>query len=308
MLFSCLGFAAAIAAQTAPQPAAQQPSFTLKKVGEGVYAAINPDGGRSGSNAGFIVGDNAVLVVDALVRPDVARDLLAEIRKITNLPIRYLVNTHYHLDHTGGDAVFQEAGAVLMANSNVHKWLHTENLKFFGATATPEQKARVDALPLPQLTWEEGIEIWLGSRRVIVHSFPGHTGGDSAVFVPDANVVFGGDLIWNQHLPNTIDATTDKWINTLDLAVQHHPEAVFIPGHGDVATVANVRDFRNYLADLRKAVGDARATGKSGDDLTNTVTQQIKAKYGTWGFLQFLPRNIEQMNAELAGTKKVPQP
>ncbi|HEY2168977.1 MAG TPA: MBL fold metallo-hydrolase [Candidatus Angelobacter sp.] len=84
---------------------ADSADFTVKKVGEGIYAAIGADGGKAGSNAGFIIGSNGVVVVDTFEDVAPARDLLAEIRKITNLPIRFVVNTHYHLDHTGGNAV-----------------------------------------------------------------------------------------------------------------------------------------------------------------------------------------------------------
>src|SRR5215472_5871478 len=86
--------------------AADAPDFAVKKLAEGVYAAINPDGGKAGSNAGFVVGSTGVVVIDTFLTPASARDLLAEIRKVTNLPIRFVVNTHYHLDHTGGNSVF----------------------------------------------------------------------------------------------------------------------------------------------------------------------------------------------------------
>src|SRR5579871_2687003 len=122
---------------------ADSADFTVKKVGDGIYAAIGTDGGKAGSNAGFIIGNNGVVVVDTFEDQAPARDLLAEIRKITNLPIRFVVNTHYHLDHTGGNAVFAQAGATILAHRNLRGWLHTENLKFFGANPKPEQKAMV---------------------------------------------------------------------------------------------------------------------------------------------------------------------
>ena len=184
------------------------PDFTVKKVGEGVYAAITRDGGKSGSNAGFIVGDDAIAVVDTFVGVAPAQQLLTEIRKVSNLPIRFVVNTHYHLDHTGGNKVFADAGAVVIAHQNLRGWLRTENLKFFGQNIKPEQKARVDALVLPQLTYDDGVHLYLGSRMLTVRFLLGHTGGDSVVFVPDANVVFAGDLFWKTHLPNLIDAST----------------------------------------------------------------------------------------------------
>src|ERR1051326_2995632 len=119
---------------------AETPDFTVKKIGEGIYAAIGADGGKAGSNAGFVVGSNGVVVIDTFEGMEPARALLAEIRKITKLPIRFVVNTHYHLDHTGGNAVFSEAGATILAHKNLRAWLRTENLKFF-RDPKPEQKA-----------------------------------------------------------------------------------------------------------------------------------------------------------------------
>src|SRR5689334_25316205 len=107
--------------------AAQTANFTLKEVGKGVYAAIAVPDGKAGSNAGFVIGSNGVLVVDTFVDPVAAQELLSEIRKLTNLPVRYVFNTHYHLDHTGGNRVFAEAGATIVAHKNVRAWVRTEN-------------------------------------------------------------------------------------------------------------------------------------------------------------------------------------
>ena len=293
---------------SSPVFCADAPNFTIKKIGDGVYAAISPDGSKAGSNASFIVGTTGVAVVDTFIAVDPAKELLAEIRKITNLPIRYVINTHYHLDHTGGNAVFAEAGATILAHRNVRTWLHTENLKFFGASPKPEDKARVDALVLPDLVYSDAIDIYLGSRRLQVRYMLGHTGGDSVVVVPDANAVMAGDLVWQHHLPNLIDASTDQWIQTLDKLLAEHPTATFVSGHGDVATPADVRDFRDYLMTLRKDVAKAQSAGKSGQELVDTVTAELKDKYGDWGFYRFLPRNIQQTADELAGKKKIPIP
>jgi cyclase len=287
---------------------AQSPDFAVKKVGENVYAAIGVDGGKAGSNAGFVVGDRGVLVVDTFTTPEAAHALLDEIRKVTTQPVRFVVNTHYHLDHTGGNAVFAEAGATIIAQQNLRGWVRTENLKFFGPTPKPEQKARVEALVPPDETYDQAMDVYLGTRRVHLRYLPGHTGGDTVVFVPDANVLFGGDLIWQKHLPNLIDATTSAWVETLDHILQVHPNATFVSGHGDVATAADVKDFRNYLSTLRTDIAKARQEGKSGQALQDEVLPEIQAQYGTWGFFKnFAPRNIAQTEAELAGTKKVPQ-
>jgi cyclase len=288
---------------------ADSPDFTIKKIGDGVYAAVATEGGKAGSNSGFIVGSNGVAVVDTFQGVAPAKDLLAEIRKITNLPIRYVVNTHYHLDHTGGNAAFAEAGATIVAHRNLRAWERTENLKFFGKDPKPEYRTMVESLVLPDTVYTEAVDLYLGSRLVQVRYMPGHTGGDSVVIVPDANVVFGGDLVWQKHLPNLIDASTSPWITTLEKLLAAHPTATFVSGHGDLATVADVRDFRNYIETLREDVAKAQGTGKSGQELADTVESELKPKYGDWGFYaHFVKPTIEQTAAELTGQKKVPAP
>ena len=287
---------------------AQAPDFTVKQVGNGVYAAIGVPGGKAGSNAGFIVGSNGVLVVDSFLDTPPAQALLAEIRKATPLPVRYVVNTHYHLDHTGGNRAFADAGATIVAHKNGRAWLRTENLKFF-ATPTDEQKARVAALVLPDVVYSDAVDLYVGERLVQVRYMLGHTGGDSVVVVPDANVVFTGDLFWQQRLPNLIDASTKVWIDTLQQLATTYPNAKFVSGHGDIGTADDVRAFRDYLVFLREQIARAQQEGKSGQALQDAVLPQLQAKYGSWGFFSnFSNRNIDQTAAELQGTKKIPVP
>src|SRR5689334_1240429 len=283
-----------------PALCADTQNFTIKKIGDGVYAAISGDGSKAGSNASFIVGTNGVAVVDTFVAAEPAKELLAEIRKVTNLPVRYVINTHYHLDHTGGNAVFAEAGATILAHRNARTWLHTENLKFFGANPKPEDKARVEALALPDVVYSDAVDLYLGSRLIQVRYMLGHTGGDSVVIVPDANVIMAGDLVWQHHLPNLIDASTQPWIQSLDKLIAEHPSATFVSGHGDLATAGDVRDFHDYLITLRKDIAEAQSAGKSGQELVDAVTTELKDKYSNWGFYaHFISRNIQQTADEL---------
>src|SRR5438445_10492628 len=93
--------------------------FTLKQIAPNVYAAIANPTGSAGGNAGFVIGDDGVLVIDTFTTADAAQQLLAEVRRLTKLPIKFVVNTHYHLDHVGGNGVFADAGAVVLAQQNV---------------------------------------------------------------------------------------------------------------------------------------------------------------------------------------------
>jgi cyclase len=285
--------------------------FTLHEVAPGVWAAIDNRQAKpgSGANAGFVIGDDGVAVIDTFEYPAAAQAMLDAIRQKTNLPIRFVVNTHYHIDHVAGNNIFAAAGATILAQENVRVWEHTENLKFFGAKITPQQKEMVESLGLPTVTYKDGVDLYLGKRQLVVRSLPGHTGGDSVVFIPDADVVFCGDLFWKHTLPNLIDASTKPWIESLDTILAHHPNATFVPGHGDGAgTAQDVRDFRDYLIFLRDAIAKAQADGKSGDALMDAVMPELKAKYGDWGFFGFAKYNIQYTAEELKGTKRIPKP
>jgi len=285
--------------------------FTLKSLGHNVYAAIDDAKGDAGANAGFVIGDDGVLVIDTFENEAAAKALLAEIRKLTKLPVKYVVNTHYHLDHVAGNAVFEQAGAVVMAQRNVVGWIHTENLKFFGKNIKAEQKSMVEALAAPNILYDNGLSVLLGTREVLVQVFPGHTGGDSVVMIPDAKVVFCGDLFWRATLPNLIDASTDKWMATLRGLQAHAPSSdiVYVPGHGNPGDFHDVEAFRTYLDDLRGWVQKQIDNGKSGDNLIEAVLPTSKEKYGQWNFFEYFAKsNIKDIEAELRKTKRIPQP
>ena len=186
----------------------------LKQLGPGVYAAIDGPERKSVSNAGFVIGDDGVLVIDSLFTAEAAQALVSEIRRLTPKPIRYVVNTHYHVDHTGGDQVLRDAGAVIIAHKNVRGWVRTNNINLFGDRITPELRARVEALALPDVTTDKDLTIWLGSRKVVVRTVLGHTGGDLTVSVPDAKVLFAGDMLWRKVAPNLIDGSVEQWSAT----------------------------------------------------------------------------------------------
>src|SRR5439155_2524223 len=237
-------------------------------------------------NAGFVVGDDGVLIFDTFFTPAAIEELIGEIQSLTKLPIKYAVNSHYHLDHTGGNQVLAARGVPIVAHDNVMLWQTTKNKRFLPApeelqkrradaakqlSETPEdqkekraqlerQIRRFDAMQTikltnPTATFGSGaLHLYLGKREVVLFTLPGHTGGDVFAYVPDANVVFTGDLGWSKTLPNLVDATVNDWIPTLDKILGLYPRARFVPGHGNVAEAADIRDFRDYLADLRARV------------------------------------------------------
>jgi cyclase len=309
LAFCCV---ASLHAQTPPAPAPDAAlPFTLKQLGHGIYAAIDNPKGESGANAGFVVGDDGIAVIDTFENAPAAQALLGEIRMVTKLPIKFVINTHYHLDHVAGNAVFAKEGAVIIAHRNVPGWIHTENLKFFGKNITPDQKSQVESLTSPNMLYDSSTELRLGSVVLRIQFFPGHTGGDSIVIVQQEKsaAVFCGDLFWRQTLPNLIDASTLPWTESLSTFTKFSAESpmIFVPGHGDPGNVSDVAAFRGYLSDLREWVSIAKKDGKSGATLVDAVLPQLKQKYGSWQLFEyFSKRNIADVEAELNGTKRIP--
>ena len=285
--------------------------FTLTKIGPNVWAAVdNPNlKQRSYSNAGFVIGGDGVIVIDTFTGDDAAGHLLKEIRTLTNLPIRFAVNTHYHGDHVAGNTLFADAGARVLAHKNVRTWIHSENLRLLGDKPNPNLITFIKRFAAPTVTYTQAVDLHLGQQAIQVRHFPGHTGGDSVVIIPDARVVFAGDLLWRHVIPNTIDGSTKAWIQTLTTLATDYAGYTFVPGHGGIATARDVIVLRDYLATVQTLVADARASGKTGEAVTPVVLPALKEKYGAWeGFEYLAPRNIAEAEAEQSGKKRIPQP
>ena len=295
-----------LVASIAPAHADELP-FALKEVAPGVYAATDI-GGKAGANAGFVIGEEAVLVVDAFYNVAAAKALLAEVRRITTKSVRYVVNTHHHIDHVAGNSVFAGAGATVLAHRNVRGWIYDENLRLMGADkASADARAAVAALKAPHAGYDEGLDIDLGKRRVRLQHVLGHTGGDTVVWVTGAKVLFGGDIVWHRTAPNLIDAKVEDWLMTLSRLAVSPEGTVVVPGHGEVGDVDDLIVFRNYLSQLKAFAEDARL--RTPTDAEAQTLARLTERYGDWAFFKGLgPAAVKHMLAELAGTKRTPPP
>jgi glyoxylase-like metal-dependent hydrolase (beta-lactamase superfamily II) len=278
----------ASAGQATPEHHVQPPDdpFTLTPLGGNVYALY----GRGG-NVGFFVGPDAVVVVDSQFK-DLAPGIVKKIQGVTDKPIKYLVNTHHHGDHVGGNEAFRPF-AVIVAHDNVRKRMlasPADILRDYPARAEEAKKAgnleaakrledqiewarkvKLVEIPAPVLTFDSEVRIHVGEETIQVwHTPPAHTDGDGAVYFEKANVLHMGDLFFHKTIP-VIDirggGSVKGYLAALDKVVAKVPANVtVIPGHGQVTDLAGLKAFRQYVVDVLDAARKAKAAGKSRDD------------------------------------------
>ncbi|HJW13150.1 MAG TPA: MBL fold metallo-hydrolase [Thermoanaerobaculia bacterium] len=285
------------APQATPSPGADHHDrlpgdvFRVQPLSGDVYALY----GRGG-NVGFFVGPEAVLVVDSQFK-DIAPGIVSEIRKVSEKPIKFLLNTHHHGDHVGGNEVFKQF-AMIVAHDNVRKRMlasptdiqrdypalletakkagNAQAVKMLSEQIEWAKKVRVEEIAAPILTFDSELRIHMGDETIQVwHLPPAHTDGDSVVYFEKAKVLHMGDDLFNKVIP-FIDiksgGSVKGYLAALDRVVARVPaDAKVIPGHGEVTDVAGIKAFRQYIADLLDAAGRAKAAGKSKDDFVKDV-------------------------------------
>ena len=248
---------------------AADPGLRAVQVSDGVWffqgaAALGSAANRNFiSNAGFVVTDGGVVVVDALGSPVLAAEMLAEIRRVTDQPLRFVIVTHYHADHIYGLQVLKDAGATIVAHAAAGEYLHSDVARKRLADSRQLMAPWVnqDTYLVAADRWLTGDETRLrvGSYDVLIrHAGPAHTPEDLVVSVPRLGVLFTGDLVFSGRLPFVGQADSRRWIAALDRLIAESPRLV-IPGHGPVSVdaLADLVLTRDYLLFLRRAMGEA---------------------------------------------------
>jgi cyclase len=250
----------------------------LHEVEDRVFVRIGPN---STSNAGFVIGDDAIAVIDTFTTPAMARELAEDVRRVTSKPIRYVLNTHYHGDHTFGNQVFPDA--VVMGHQQCREELEAkgEAMQSRFAQASPEAAASLAEvrIRLQEVTFNQRLNLYLGGRVLHVsYHGPAHTRGDAIVVVPDAAVAFAGDLLTVGVIPGMQDADFPGWIHVLD-ELQGLTADTLVPGHGAVGTKEDLRIIRDYLGDLWGQAAEMYARGQSAEDALASIKLE---RYAGW--------------------------
>ena len=230
----------------------------------------------AGGNIGLAVGDDAVFVVDDQFAP-LTPKILAAIAAVTPQPVRFVLNTHWHFDHTGGNENMGKAGALLVAHENVRRRMSAG--QFIEALNRQEPAAPPGALPV--VTFTEGVTFHINEDSVVVkHVPPAHTDGDAVVFFAKANVIHMGDLFVSAGLP-FVDLSSGGslhgFIGAAETAIAlANAETRIIPGHGPLADRARLQAFRDMLVVLRDRM---RAEVAAGRTLEQILAANLTASY-----------------------------
>lgn len=251
----------------------QTPSNGVKEIAPGVWVRMGDRNRNQPANAGWVIFKDYVLVIDANF-PWGAKEILPEIRKTSNKPIRFVFNTHYHGDHAYGGNIFTDQGAQIVCSADCGIESQTKGQASWDkSTATGEFSLKPYKLAHPTITFGDSMAFDDGEHRVELKLMgPGHSKGDAVAWLPKERILFTGDMCVNWGSGNNaadVDADHDHWLRALDRMAALGPSIVVV-GHGTLGGVADLRAQHAYLADMIDTVRRGIAAGKSEDEVSQT--------------------------------------
>jgi len=249
-------------------------TITTEQVTDNIYMLQG-----SGGNIAILTGEDGTIMVDDQFAP-LSDKIMAAIKDISDQSVHYLLNTHWHGDHTGGNEKFANAGATIIAHDNVRKRLSTDNVRPFGRTTPAAPKAA-----WPQLTFNDEMHIHYNNENIhLIHNHNAHTDGDAFVYFSDSNVLHMGDCFFKDRFPfidTELGGSPDGYIKAVSKAVLiTDTDTKIIPGHGSLATKEDLINFYSMLITMRDRVKKAISDGQS---LEEALEANLTEGYESWG-------------------------
>jgi len=252
----------------------------LTRIGDNVFAYVDTKQSSKdnsfGANAGIIIGRDGIAVVDTLVSAKEAKRFIKAIKAVSKKPIKYVINTHYHLDHAFGNAEFVKLGAVVIAQENDKQTMARTaeaTLKNAGQYGLTPEDMKGTTIAYPVLSYGDRMTIDLGGQLVeLRHARPSHTDGDTLVYLPDKKVLFAGDILFTNYHPFLAEGNIEGWCGELD-DLQAMDAEVIIPGHGPLSGKKDLADMKQYLLQFDQ---QAKALTTQGTDPQALAAEMLK--------------------------------
>lgn len=274
-------------------------STEMQEVADGVFAYVQATGGFCIANAGLIVGPEGAIAVDALFTPSMTRAFQEQIRRRTSKPVRQLINTHHHVDHTLGNEHF--AGIDIVGHIRCREEMERVGVPRERLNALAPHFAddiAASGTRPPNVTFADRMNLFLGDRRIeLMHLGTGHTVDDVLVYLPAEKLLFAGDVAFHYVTPLAFEGHISGWIRVID-AVEAMDVETIVPGHGPVGDKSDLREMRDYLALVRREARRGFQEGAPPEE----VVQRIKlGRFSQWGESERLIPNVHRLYQELRG-------
>lgn len=269
----------------------------LQELSEGLFAYVQPDGTWWINNTGLLVGPYAAVGVDACATEARTRAFRNAVRGVTERPVRTLVNTHHHGDHTHGNSLFRDA--TIVAHERTREALLEAGLWRDPPFWTPFDIGDVELEP-PSLTYTDGVTLWVGDLRAEVRHVgrPAHTTTDSVVWVPERSTLFAGDLLFSGGTPFLLMGSVTGAVAVLEDVVRPLGATTLVPGHGPVCGPEVLDEVLGYLLFVLDVAARGRAAGVSP---LEAARQTDLGPYAGWHDSERIVGNLHRAYAEADG-------
>ena len=275
------------------------PGTEIIELETGVYARLH----EGLTNAGIIIGDDSVLVIDSLRVPSFARDLIQDVKEITQKPIEFVIDTHSHWDHSWGNEEFPEATIIGHKNCYAEmidiEWNEEWRKKVTSSNDPWSEEGNLVNITPPNMTFETSMQLYFGGRELDLRYFGrAHTSGDIYIHLPKEKIVFTGDVAQDGGVPYLGDCYPNDWPGT-DNRLSSLPIERFMSGHGPIGDHNALVEAKDFIHTLVGSVKHAIADGQDSLQASKYVINEMSPKYGDWRSFDRIGENLPSVYDKL---------
>ena len=275
------------------------PGTEIIELETGVFARLH----EGLTNAGIIVGDDSVLIIDSLRVPSFARDLIKDVKDITDKPIQFVIDTHSHWDHSWGNEEFPDATIIGHKNCYAEmidvEWNEQWRKKVTSSNDPWSEEGNIVNITPPNMTFETSMQLYFGGRELDLKYFGrAHTSGDIYIHLPKEKIVFTGDVAQDGGVPYLGDCYPVDWPDT-DNKLAALPIERFMSGHGPIGDHKALEGARDFIHNLVDSVKSAIADGQNSVHASEAVIAQLTLEYGNWRSFDRIGENLTSVYEKL---------
>ena len=279
----------------------------LTKIAENVYSYVDVKDASPqksfGANAGIIIGSDGIVVIDTLTSSKEAKRFIKDIKAVSDKPVKYVINTHSHLDHTFGNSEFEKLGAVIISHKNCREAMINSGeaalvyAKDFGLT---DEDLEGTGIAYPVFTFQDSMGIDGDAGKIeLIFAGPSHTAGSIIVYLPDSGILFTGDILFTDFHPFMANGDIESWTKVLDYITALNVDTI-IPGHGPVSSKKDVANMKEYLITFDKKAKELAASSDDVEYITSELMKILPARtrlaslVGANVQMKYLKQNLKQ--------------